>query len=275
MDKLQYDSFYKFLVSLGIVLITLPILVLLYILNADYILISQSDYNNLSAISLQSIQTHEHILHLIHMIVPIISIPLIVIGIILITIGSYKWYGIQKELDQQIKSDTITKKINATQLNASESTAKAYRELTSEQESDSQVSTEKVVKYMAVEDKCFNHFLPKLSRKYHLKQNLLIGNVEYDIVGISRRNYTDLIFEIKYWIILPTDARLHQLFSHINCLGENYKRTTDHDFEYVIVVVTPKSQKERIQGKVEAFYSNNVHNISEKINFEFFAEEEL
>ena len=51
MDKLQYDSFYKFLVSLGIVLITLPIFVLLYILNADYILISQNDYNNLSAIS--------------------------------------------------------------------------------------------------------------------------------------------------------------------------------------------------------------------------------
>lgn len=59
MDKLQYDSFYKFLVSLGIVLITLPIFVLLYILNADYILISQNDYNNLSAISLQSIKTHE------------------------------------------------------------------------------------------------------------------------------------------------------------------------------------------------------------------------
>ena len=123
MDKLQYDSFYKFLVSLGIVLITLPIFVLLYILNADYILISQNDYNNLSAISLQSIKTHEHILHLIHTIVPIISIPLILLGIILIIIGCYKWYGIQKELDQQIKSDTITKKINATQLNASESTA--------------------------------------------------------------------------------------------------------------------------------------------------------
>lgn len=111
MEKLQYDSFYKFLVSLGIVLITLPILALLYILNANYILISQNDYNNLSAISLQSLQTHEHILHFVQMIIPIISIPLIVIGIILIIIGSYKWYGIQKELDQQIKSDTITKKL--------------------------------------------------------------------------------------------------------------------------------------------------------------------
>lgn len=275
MDKLQYDSFYKFLVSLGMVFITLPILALLYLLNADYILISQNDYNNLSTFSLQSIQFHEHILHVINTIVPIVSIPLVVIGIILIIIGSIKWYGIQKELDQQIKSDTITKNINATQLSTSESTAKAYKELTSEQESDSIVSTDKVVKYMEIEDKCFNHFLPKLSKRYHLKQNLQIGNVDYDIIGISKRNYADLIFEIKYWIILPTDARLNQLFSEINCLGENYKRTTDHDFEYVIVIITPKSQKERIQSKVESFYSNYIHNISEKINFEFCSEEEL
>lgn len=124
----------------------------------------------------------------------------------------------------------------------------------------------RVVKYMAVKDKCFKHFLLKLSRRYHLKQNLQIGNVEYDIVGISKRNYTDLLSEIKYWIVLPTDARLNQLFSHINRLDENYKRTIGHDFEYVIVVVTPKWQKEHIQGKIETFYSDNMHNISEKIN---------
>lgn len=128
---------------------------------------------------------------------------------------------------------------------------------------------------MEIEEKCFNHFLPKLSRRYLLKQNLQIGNVEYDIVGISKQNYTDLIFEIKYWIISPTDVQLNQLFSHINRLGANYKKTTDHDFEYVIVIVTTKSKKERIQSKVEEFYSNNIHNISEKIYFEFFDEEEL
>lgn len=229
----------------------------------------------MSTISLQSIQTHGHILHLIHTLIPLLSISLIVIGIILIIIGSYKWYGTQKELDQQIKSDTITKNFNARQLSASESTAKTYKELTSEQELDSQISTEKVVKYMKIEDKCFNYFQPKLSRKYYLMQNIRIGNVEYDAVGISKRNYANLIFEIKYWIILPTDVQLNQLFSHIKRLGENYKRAIGHDFEYVIVVVTPESQKKRMQNKVKAFYSNNVLDIPEKINFEFLVEEKL
>jgi hypothetical protein len=56
MDKLQYDSFYKFLVSLGMLLITLPVLAFLYVLNMDCKIISQSDYDNLSQISIQRIQ---------------------------------------------------------------------------------------------------------------------------------------------------------------------------------------------------------------------------
>lgn len=63
MDKLQYDSFYKFLVSLGIVLITLPGLAFLYLLNTDYELISQVDYDNLSHISIQRIQHSEKLLN--------------------------------------------------------------------------------------------------------------------------------------------------------------------------------------------------------------------
>lgn len=39
MDKLQYDSLYKFLVSLGIILIALPIAALVYLLNSEPILI--------------------------------------------------------------------------------------------------------------------------------------------------------------------------------------------------------------------------------------------
>lgn len=62
MDKLQYDSFYKFLVSLGMLLITLPVLAFLYVLNMDCKLINQSDYDNLSQISIQRIQNNENLL---------------------------------------------------------------------------------------------------------------------------------------------------------------------------------------------------------------------
>ena len=41
MEKLQYDSFYKFLVSLGVILIALPIVALVFVVNGEILLLSQ------------------------------------------------------------------------------------------------------------------------------------------------------------------------------------------------------------------------------------------
>ena len=35
MDKLQYDSFHKFMVSLGIILITLPIVAYIFLIKSE------------------------------------------------------------------------------------------------------------------------------------------------------------------------------------------------------------------------------------------------
>ena len=51
--------------------------------------------------------------------------------------------------------------MGATQLNTSASTAKAYDEVVSEEETVTQVTTDKVIKYMEIEDKCYNYFLQK------------------------------------------------------------------------------------------------------------------
>ena len=80
MDKLQYDSFYKFLVSLGMLLITLPVLAYLYILNTNYKLISQNDYDNLSEISIQRMNDNLKLLDFTTTIMPVVSIVLIVTG---------------------------------------------------------------------------------------------------------------------------------------------------------------------------------------------------
>ena len=86
MDKLQYDSFYKFLVSLGMLLITLPVLAYLYILNTNYKLISQNDYDNLSEISIQRMNDNLKLLDFTTTIMPVVSILLIVTGLVLIII---------------------------------------------------------------------------------------------------------------------------------------------------------------------------------------------
>lgn len=275
MENLQYDSFYKFLVSLGIILFALPVIIFFYILNMNYLLISQSDYENLSAISLQEIQTYEKILDIINTVVPIISIPIMVIGVGLVILGCRKWYIIQKELDEQVKSDTIIKKMGATQLNTSASTAKAYDEVVSEEETVTQVTTDKVIKYMEIEDKCYNYFLQKYSKRFYLKQNLRINNFSYDMIGISKNASTDYIFEIKYWTRKPSDGQMKQLYEQINKLGTNYKQTTEHNFEYVIIFVSTRSQLEQVRDKVKKFSANYKHGITEWINYRYLVDEDL
>lgn len=277
MDKLQYDSFYKFLVSLGMLLITLPVLAFLYILNTDYELISQNDYDNLSEISIHRIQNNEQLLDFSTTVMPAVSVIFIVIGLILIIVGCYKWYSIQKELDEQIKSDTITKKINATQLSSSETVEKAANEISAEQNTTTTtVSSERVVRYMQIEDKCYKYFSQILSRRYVLKQNLRIGRLEYDLVALSKRNNNDLIFEIKYWTVNKiTDNRLEHLISNTRYLLENYKNISNHNCELVIVIIAPKENIEKIKERCLSHIANYKDTILENVNFEFFAEDDL
>lgn len=276
MDKLQYDSFYKFLVSLGMLLITLPVLAFLYVLNMDCKLISQSDYDNLSQISIQRIQNNENLLDFTTTIMPIASIVLIVTGLTLIIIGCCKWYSIQKELDEQIKSDTITKKINATQLSSSESVEKAANEISAEQNASTNVSSDRVVKYMQIEDKCYNYFSNKFSHRYLFKQNLRIGRFEYDIIALSKRTKNDLIFEIKYWTVNTiTNNRLEHLISNVKSMCDNYKSITSHNCEYVIVIVAPKEKIEKVKSACLNYFNNYKNSVLENVNFEFFAEEDL
>lgn len=276
MDKLQYDSFYKFLVSLGMLLITLPVLAFLYVLNMDCKLISQSDYDNLSQISIQRIQNNENLLDFTTTIMPVASIVLIITGLTLIIIGCCKWYSIQKELDEQIKSDTITKKINATQLSSSESVEKAANEIYAEQNASTNVSSDRVVKYMQIEDKCYNYFSNKFSHRYLLKQNLRIGRFEYDIIALSKRTKNDLIFEIKYWTVNTiTNNRLEHLISNVKSMCDNYKSITNHNCESVIVIVAPKEKIEKVKSACLNYFNNYKNSILENVNFEFFAEEDL
>jgi hypothetical protein len=66
MNKLQYDSFYKFIVSIATLLITAPVLGIYYLFTGSYdILLSEQEYLDLSKISLESIQSREKLMNII------------------------------------------------------------------------------------------------------------------------------------------------------------------------------------------------------------------
>ena len=129
MDKLQYDNLYKFLVSLGIVLIVLPVAALVFLFNMEPILISQTDYDLLSDFSLQMIATRNKLTSYFISIFPWVAGILICIGIVVLLIGIFKWVGLQKNLDKKLDAEAAIQTLNLLKMSSAEVVAKIEEEV--------------------------------------------------------------------------------------------------------------------------------------------------
>ena len=282
MDKLQYDSFYKFLVSLGIILIALPIVALVFIVNVEPILISQSEFDLLSEFSKNSVQQKENILSLIIIWLPTCAKFFIPIGVVCLLYGGIRWHLNQLQLDDQVKSDTILKKINAQNTSTSQIVQKAVDEVSDaeakgENENIPQqqvdVSGSKIIKYMQIEDLCFAWARKKYARKYHLKKHVSIGKFDYDFVAVSKKDNIDLLFEVKYWNQLPPMHITSSLLSKVHAAGINYEREAHRNFRNIIIIVAPKQRLERLQDNLEKRIENVKIDLFSEI--QYVAEEDL
>lgn len=83
MDKLQYDSFYKFIVSVGVILIVAPLFCLHYLVSGSYdIIMTEEEANNLSQISSEFLNIKIQYVQSIFKYLPIVCLIFIGIGII-------------------------------------------------------------------------------------------------------------------------------------------------------------------------------------------------
>ena len=282
MEKLHYDSFYKFLVSLGVILITFPIVAFVFVVNREILLLSQIEYDNLSVFSIESIQQRKQLYDFIITWLPLITIVSIPIGIVFIIIGGIKWYCMQLQLDAQIKADTIMKQIKANNMSTTEIVAKAVEEITeAEAEAMGQVTEnparplqhEKILKYMEIEDLCYAKAVKEYSKSYYLKKNIRIGNCEYDFIAVSKKDNIDILFEVKYWRQIPPTHITNSLASKIFSAGQNYEMETHRNFHCVIIIVVPKQHLERIKDNLVTRIENSKVNWTTEI--QYIAEEDL
>lgn len=284
MEKLQYDSFYKFLVSLGVILITLPILAMVFIATGDVILVSQNEYENLSYFSQNAIQQKEAILNFISSWLPLITKIFIPSGAVLILVGGARWFVIQLKLDDQIKSDTIMKKIKAQEMSANEIIVKALDEVSETENTESKNSEDTtpnipytpsenpVVKYMRIENLCFSKAINEYSRDYHLKKNIRVGKHEYDFVAVSKKDNIDLLFEVKYWRTCST-SRILELINKLYSRGIDYENTAHRNFRIILMLVTPKQELEKLKQHIETKLVGA--HIAYKVDIQYMAEEDL
>ena len=282
MDKLQYDSFYKFIVSVGVILIVAPLFCLHYLISGSYdIIMTQEEANNLSEISSDFLNIKMRYVQNIFKYLPIICIVFIVVGIFFTLWGCLKWLQIQKTLDQITKLDLAEKELHIQSMSAQEIAEKVINEDIENHEnpnSDSQIissystASSRIRKAFEIEDACYSYLKNKLKRKYNVHQNVKVGNCDYDIIASSKYDNIDLLYEIKYWNNPISKSTLIRLVTQIEKRGISYENTAHRNFRFIILII---SQHECLPETKD--YLNKL--ISQKnlsfISIEFMKEEQL
>ena len=173
MDKLQYDSFYKFMVSAGAVLVAAPLVGLYYLLcNGNQILITKTEYESLSSTSVQFVQQRDQTILYVLKALPWLLGGLILIGLVCLIYGGIKWHDIQKEIDEQTKLKTKEQRFNVDKLSASEIAEKVIDEVADEYvervTTPAEVSFEKahVVKAIEIENLCYIYIIHITNKLY-------------------------------------------------------------------------------------------------------------
>lgn len=231
MEKLQYDSFYKFMVSVGVVLVATPLIGLYYLLcNGNQILISQIEYDALSTTSMQYVQERDQTILCVLHILPWALLILILCGFVCLIYGGIKWHGIQKELDEQTKLKTKEQKHTVEKLTASEIVAKVIDETEDDQETQNAhnvgITFEKtrVVKALEIERLCFLYVNKQNALGYSVQQNVKIKDYACDILAVSKIDRFDYIFEVKYWTKIPCKQILDRVSNRLKEMSVEYEK---------------------------------------------------
>ena len=272
MDKLQYDSFYKFMVSAGVILVAAPLAGLYYLLcNGNQVLISQTEYEALSPGSQLFVQQRDQTIYYVLKALPWLLGALIVIGLICLFYGSIKWHSIQKELDEQTRLKTLEQRLNIEQLSSSEVVEKVAKEIADDQSSDAFSAQDLkprdliFLKAITIENLCYSYVMKEKSKSYYVHQNVRVGTREYDIIATSKKNNIDLLYEIKYYLNGVTKSQLDTVLARIEIMGTDYETITHRNWRSILLIVTPDEMYDKTTSQCAAYFEERFTSVEVKV----------
>lgn len=276
MDKLQYDSFYKFIVSVGVLLIVAPILLLHFWISGSYDLtISQQEFDGLTTKAAELLTRKMEYVDIVCSVLPIIFLIAEVIGIILFIWGCYKWYSIQRYLDRMSELDVKEKDIRLQQMTPDEKIermAEEAKEEASSQLPKKESTDDKIVKNLKIEQMCYENLRKGIGSDYKLHRNVKINKYEYDIVAYSRKDNVDIIYEIKCWERAVSESLLERTCAKMADAEIAYETYAHRNKRSVLVVVSNSEaiecmKKRGLEKTVKEKYCMDVEFIEESSLF--------
>ena len=274
MENINYDSFYKFLASLGLILIAIPFTVVLFLFTDSFNLqISEIDLVGYTQTAQDVIRLKQSMPLLIEKwYVWLIFVIFFIVGIELICIGLKNWYKMQKVEDKhkQQELEKLEQEIreNTADMSDEQIMQKKIVDTSDEQITQNNISSENsgsmAMKSFLIEQK-FSDLVKSTDHSRLIKCNIRIGDCDYDMVAFSNQLFEkDYVYEIKYMREGITPDRIKQYRDKMKKLKQTFSEKLNRIPYMVLVIVVADNVYEHTQSIVNGIEKWNNYLIEVK-----------
>ena len=263
MEKLKYDSLYKFIVSIGIVIIILPFIFLFGVLNNnDIVLIEENEINQLTNTAKKIIlleQNYKYVVLANPIIFSIITLIFVISGLVIVIYGIIQWKNkVQKYEDKsrELSNKLLEKQIKT--LTNEEKEEKIIEDIeTPEIENKStylndNIKKQQISKYVNIQESVYKK-IRKEFKEYKIFEEVRIDKQMYDCIALntSSQYLYDYIFEIKYFSTIKAIKGKIKSLEELMMKEEllYYKNSKRFAKTVLIIIVENFSEKEQLENK--------------------------
>ncbi len=296
MQKVQYGDVNRFLVSIGLILISLSLVLPYLYLKEDFgLYIDKEDIQYFTQITKETIRSKSLIVKSIQNNLITISSILLIVGVIFLIAGLRRWFKRQKKIDEKQDLDIEKLKREIDNLTQEEIREKAAKELDQNQyseykEEQKQLGTDQkdnkesiVNNYLAVEEKVIAKFKEYKSNNFDVLDNIRVaGRYTLDILLQSKNSrFSDRIVEVKYAHKIIANSTIDSALNQLNQSSKFYTKFYNRNVVPVLLFIYAdsahitdtqlKSLRERIQSHVDTHLSRAM----KRLNVQFIKESDI
>jgi hypothetical protein len=292
MEKLNYNDFNKFLVSLGVILIGLALLIPWLFLKESYNIPTKIEIDSLTDISKKIFEVKQGYLLIFSNLIPWISVFLIITGIFLAVSGLTRWYKKQLIIDKKDNLDIQKLEKEIQLMSPIEVVDKAQKETRDDsiaqliETVELDVSKKEIMsqeshpwkKYIEIERAIADKIIDFNSDIFEILPNVKVGFSEMDILLKSRNQiYSDKIIEIKYYKSGIRKSFINMVASNLRTTIEIYRVKVKRNVIPVVIFVFREGTDDyKNKTEIIELVQNSGRELGlEDIQIEFVKEEEI
>ena len=263
MEKLKYDSLYKFIVSIGIVIIILPFIFIFSLLNNnDIILVKENDINQLTNTAKDIIlleQNYKYIILSNPIIFTVIVLIFFIVGFLIVWYGIIQWKDkVQKYEDKsrKLSNKLLEKQIKSLTIEEKEEKIKKDIEIsgleTQSNKSNNFSNRQQIFNYINIQEKVYK-IIRKEFKNYKIFEEVRLEKQMYDCIALDTSDYAsyDYIFEIKYFsTIKAIKGKIKKLELMMLEKELLYYNNSKRNVKTILIIIVENfSEKDQLENK--------------------------